>query len=235
MRADRDEPENLQLALAKHPIFGRLKPDAVASFLTAGRLYRYRPNAVIFMQGDPPNEVFFIIKGRVAISSTAAEGQVLLYAFLGPGDLFGELGVLGNMSRSATVEALDDCSIWGVSGKAFVRLVSEEPSVAQILLEALARQVVALNSNTEDLLFLDLKGRVAKRLLGLAGHPPAEASDVDVPGDVSQKQLAHLVGGTRENVSRVLSEFQRRGIVKRDGHHYTLTDVAALRRFAQVE
>jgi CRP/FNR family transcriptional regulator/CRP/FNR family cyclic AMP-dependent transcriptional regulator len=101
----------------------------------------------------------------------------------------------------------------------------------------LARKVVELDNVTEDLLFLDLKGRVAKRLLELIEGSAVTATPdgIMLPWKMSQTQLAALCGGTRENVSRVLSEFQRRGMVERVGRSYVLRDVVALQRLARLQ
>lgn len=228
---------NLRLPLARNPMFAGLSSDVLRPFLEAWRLRRYRTGALIFVQGDTADEVFCVAEGRVTILSTTAHGRNQLYAFVGPGEIFGELGVLGNMPRSATAESLEDCSIWSMSGGAFSKFVSEQPSVARAFLETLARQVVALDAVTEDLLFLDLKGRVAKRLLGLMEESGVAASPdgIVLPWEMSQTQLAALCGGTRENISRVLSELQRRGVVERVGRSYVLRDVVALRRLARLQ
>ncbi|MGH8900624.1 MAG: Crp/Fnr family transcriptional regulator [Egibacteraceae bacterium] len=235
--SDRQPDAGLQLPLARNPMFAGLGPDVLRSFLEAWRLRRYRTGALVFMQGDPADEVFCVAEGRVTIFSTTVQGGSQLYAFVGPGEIFGELGVLGNMPRSATAESLEDCSIWSVSGGVFLKFISEQSLVARAFLEALARHVVELNVVTEDVLFLDLKGRVAKRLLGLMEELAVVASPdgIVLPLQINQTQLAALCGGSRENVSRVLSEFQRRGMIKRIGHSYVLRDVMALRRLARLQ
>jgi CRP/FNR family transcriptional regulator/CRP/FNR family cyclic AMP-dependent transcriptional regulator len=99
---------------------------------------------------------------------------------------------------------------------------------------ALARQIAEHEALVEDLLFLDLKGRVAKRMLGLVSPSLDElpASGVRLPSVVTHADLAALAGGSRENVTRILSEFQRRGFVERDGRRYVLVDIGGLRRLA---
>lgn len=234
---DQQPEESLRLPLARNPMFAAVTPDALTPFLQTWRLRRYRTGALIFVQGDRADEVFCVAQGRVIILSTTVHGRNQLYAFLGPGEIFGDLGVLGNMPRSATAESLEDCSIWSVSSEVFLKFVSEQPSVARALLESLARKVVELDTVTEDLLFLDLKGRVAKRLLELMEGSAVTATPdgIVLPWKMSQTQLAALCGGTRENVSRVLSEFQRRGIVERVGRSYVLRDVVALQRLARLQ
>ena len=110
-----------------------------------------------------------------------------------------------------------------------------EPSAARAVIMALARQVQEHQGFVDDLLFLDLKGRVAKRLLQLV------TTDLDaLPADgvlapaVTQSDLASLCGGSRENVTRILKEFERRGLVQREGHRYRLEKVAGLAKIADL-
>ena len=111
--------------------------------------------------------------------------------------------------------------------------LTDEPAAARGLMRALARQVEANEAFVDDLLFLDLKGRVAKRLLQMA-TPSLD----DLPADgrmipaVTHADLASLCGGSRENVTRVLSEFQRRGLLERDGKRYVLKKVDGLAKIA---
>jgi CRP/FNR family cyclic AMP-dependent transcriptional regulator len=234
-----DQPPDaiLRLPLANNQLFAGLSPEVLEPFLDAWQLRRYRTGALIFVQGDSSDEVFCIAQGRAIILATTVHGRNQLYAFLKPGDIFGELGVLGNMPRAGAAESLEDCSIWAVSGDIFLQFALEQPTVARALLAHLARKVVDLDAITEDLLFLDLKGRVAKRLLELMETSGVTASPngVVLPWKMSQTQLAALCGGTRENVSRVLSEFQRRGLIERVGRSYILRDVMSLRRLAQLQ
>ena len=125
--------------------------------------------------------------------------------------------------------------MWHVDGERFVGFVTSEPAAARQVLAALARQVQEHQAFSDDLLFLDLRGRVAKRLLQM-GTPSLE----DLPPDgtvippVTHADLASLCGGSRENVSRILSDLQRRGVIARDGHRYTLKKVNALARLADL-
>lgn len=231
---DRRPDQRALLALARNPLFAPLNTDNLHSLVARGQLHRYRSRALIVVQGDPADEVFCVVEGRVSVYGTSPDGRQQLYALLNPGELFGELGVLGDMPRSGTVESLEDCTLWGVSGSVFLEFLADHPEVARALMGALARQVVEMDTVVEDLLFLDVKGRIAKRLLALADQSPTEASGegIVLQWELSQTQLASFCGTTRENMSRVLAEFQRRGLVERRGRRYVLRDLQTLRRLA---
>jgi CRP/FNR family cyclic AMP-dependent transcriptional regulator len=223
-----------EVAFAALPLFSGVSPETGAAFAGQGRLHRYRAGTVMFVQGDPPEAVYCILSGRVEITTTAADGRVRLLAMMATGDLLGELAVLGDIPRSGSAICVADTTAWAVDGQRFRRFVHEHPPVALALLSSLSRLVVAQNGLVDDMLFLDLRGRVAKRLLGLAtkssNAPPADGTVID--WGLPQTDLAYLCGGTRANVSRVLAEFGRRQLIQRSGRQYILRDVTTLRRLA---
>lgn len=201
-----------------------------------GNVHHYRSGAFIFLAGDASNDVCCLVDGRIQIESSREDGRTMLRAVLGPGQVFGELGVLAGLPRTGSALALDDCAVWSVGSREFIEFLRDVPSAAHALLRALALQVVEHESVVEDLLFLDLKARVAKRLLALVSTSwdDLPRDGVAVPWNITQNDLASLCGGSRENVNRVLSELAKRGLIERNGHRYLLKDIAGLRRLAHV-
>lgn len=216
------------------PLLQGTSTRAVADLAALGAIRDYRRGTYLFHQHDEAPSVYFLWKGRVEISSTSVTGHRQLHTTLEPPQFFGELGVLGDMHRTATAVALEDTVVCVIPGEAFVDFLSGHPESSRWLLRALARQIAEHEALVEDLLFLDLKGRVAKRLLGLCTPSLDELPDDGsvVPSVVTHADLAALAGGSRENVTRILSELQRRGLVKRDGRRYVLANVQGLRRLA---
>jgi CRP/FNR family transcriptional regulator/CRP/FNR family cyclic AMP-dependent transcriptional regulator len=194
----------------------------------------YRKGTYLFHQQDEAPNLFFLWRGRVEISSTSITGHRQLHTTLEPPQFFGELGVLGDLPRTATAIAVEDTTVGVIRGDDFLTFLAEHPEASRALLRALARQVQAHEALVEDLLFLDLKGRVAKRLLGLVTPSLDEVPEdgAVIPSVVTHADLASLSGGSRENVTRILSDFQRRGLVKRTGRRYALSNVVGLRRLA---
>jgi CRP/FNR family transcriptional regulator/CRP/FNR family cyclic AMP-dependent transcriptional regulator len=208
--------------------------SAVRRLAEHGTVREYRRGTYLFHQHDDAPSVYFLWRGRVEISSTSVTGHRQLHTALEPPQFFGELGVLGELQRTATAVALEDTAVCVIPGEAFVRFLAERPEASRALLRALVRQIAEHEALVEDLLFLDLKGRVAKRLIGLC-TPSLDQLPEDgavIPSAVTHADLAALAGGSRENVTRILSELQRRGFVKRDGRRYVLANVEGLRRLA---
>jgi CRP/FNR family transcriptional regulator/CRP/FNR family cyclic AMP-dependent transcriptional regulator len=173
----------------------------------------------------------------VEISSLSASGHRQLHTTLDRPQFFGELGVLGGMQRTAAALALEESSVWVVPGAAFIDFLAEQPAASRSILRALARQVQSHEAFVEDLLYLDLKGRVAKRLLQLVAPSLDELPEdgAVVPSVVTHADLASLCGGSRENVTRILSDLQRRGFVEREGRRFVLKKISGLARLAGVE
>ncbi|HZD17212.1 MAG TPA: Crp/Fnr family transcriptional regulator [Actinomycetota bacterium] len=223
-------------AMGRTPLFEGAAPRAIARLAERGITRRYRRGTYLFHQGDASPEVFFLIEGRVEISSLSASGHRQLHTTLDRPQFFGELGVLGEMPRTAAALALEESTVWLVTAEEFLDLLAEEPAAARSLLRALARQVTSHEAFVEDLLYLDLKGRVAKRLLQLVAPSLDELPEdgAVVPSVVTHADLASLCGGSRENVTRILSDLQRRGIVERDGRRFVLRRISSLARLAGV-
>jgi CRP/FNR family transcriptional regulator, cyclic AMP receptor protein len=219
--------------MLRTPLLHGVPDDSVAELAAQGRVRDYRKGTYVCHQGDPSEEVFFLVTGRVEISSLASSGARILHATVDVPQFVGELGVLADLPRTAAVLTLEDCAIWVASAGSFLDFLAGEPAAARSMLQALARQVNSNEAFVDDLLFLDLKGRVAKRLLQLVTPSlddlPDSGSLVPV---VTHADLASLCGGSRENVTRVLSEFQRRGVIERDGRRYVLKKVDALAKLA---
>jgi CRP-like cAMP-binding protein len=220
--------------MARTPLFEGASEDTIARLAAQGVLRRFRRGTYLFHQGDDAPDVYFLVSGRVEISSLSSNGHRQLHTTLEVQQFFGELGVLGDQPRSAAALALEDSEVWRAGGPVLLDFLIEEPTAARALLRALARQVLSQEAFVEDLLYLDLKGRVAKRLLQLVSPSLDElpSDGAVVPSIVTHADLASLCGGSRENVTRILSDFQRRGIVERDGKRFVLVKISGLAKLA---
>ena len=227
------DSEQVESAMVATPLLEGVPRDAVGALAEAGRVRLYRKQTYLCHQGDAAEEIFFLLEGRVEISSTSVTGSRVLHATVDVPQFVGELGVLADIDRTASVLTLEDSQVWIAAADEFLGFLAREPLAARSLLRVLARQVQSHEAFVDDLLFLDLKGRVAKRLLQMA-TPSLDNLPTDgkvIPG-VTHADLASLCGGSRENVTRVLSDFQRRGLVERDGKRYVLKKVGSLAKIA---
>jgi CRP/FNR family transcriptional regulator, cyclic AMP receptor protein len=225
------DDERAVRAMRQHRLFADLPEASLQEMVESGSVRTYRARSYVTMQGDPSTEVFMLLEGRLEVSTVSPEARPQLQTVLEPVRLFGELGVLAGTERTASVLCLEDARVWTLDREAFMSLVASQPSMAMGLLTAMARQVASKEAMAEDLVWLDLKGRLAKRLLQLAAARDGDEPPIVPP--ITQADLASLCGATRESVSKTLTSFDRRGFVHREGRSYVLLDTEALRRLAE--
>ena len=227
--------ERVTKAMAGTPMFDGVAIERVGELAALGKTHSFRRGTYLCHQGDEADDVFFLVAGRVEVSSISPAGGRVLHATVDMPQFLGELGVFGSIARSADILTLEETDVWSVPGDTFLDFVTAEPGAARQVLAALARQIQEHQAFADDLLFLDLRGRVAKRLLQMGTPTLAELpADGTVIPPVTHADLASLCGGSRENVSRIVSDLQRRGVIKRDGHRYVLRKVAALAKLADL-
>jgi CRP/FNR family transcriptional regulator, cyclic AMP receptor protein len=198
--------------------------DAVA---TASQLRAFRRGQMVFTRGDPSDTLFVVISGRVKVVVRSADGGELTLTIIQPGGVFGELGLADGGPRSADADALDECQLLLVPLQTVQSICAREPSVAQALLNSTTATLRRLTEAASDLVFLDLPRRVAKVLLSL----PRGGDGVIRPA-LSQEELAHQAGGTRQSINATLRGFERRGWIEVHDRVVTIQQAPALRRFA---
>lgn len=179
----------------------------------------------LFREGDPGDALHVVLDGKVKICRTSADGRENVVAILGPGDLLGELAIFDSQPRGATATAVVDCTLASLPAGSFREWLGEHPGVAVSLLHALAVRLRQTNEAMADLVFADVPGRIAKTLLNLAerfGEPDGDG--VRVSHDLTQEELAQLVGASRETVNKALAEFATRGWLRLDGRAVVLLD-----------
>lgn len=189
---------------------------------------------VLFNEGDQGDKLYVIAEGKIKLGRTSADGRENLLAILGPGEMFGELSLFDPGPRTATATAIAETQILGLSNEQLQQFLSARPHVAGTLLAALARRLRRTNESIADLVFTDVPGRVAKALLDLSrrfGRPVENG--IMVAHDLTQEELAQLVGASRETVNKALADFTARGWLRRDGRAIVILDMARLERRAR--
>jgi len=199
-----------------------LEPIAAAS-----RLRTVRRGQVLFTAGDPSDTVILVISGRVKVVVRSADGAELTLTVVQPGGSLGELSVADGGPRSADAEALEDSRVLLVPNDLIAELSSRVPSVTQALMTSIAATLRRLTEAASDLVFLDLPRRVAKVLLS---QPRRDDGVIELK--MSQEELAHQVGGSRQSVNLALRGFERRGWIEVHDRAVTLRQAEALARFA---
>ena len=174
------------------------------------------------------------LDGKVKLGRTSSDGRENLLAILGPGQMFGELSLFDPGPRSATVTAVTDTTFSSLSHEDLLRWLEGRPAVARGLLAQLAGRLRKANDVVADLVFSDVPGRVAKALLDLADRFGRTADDgVHVHHDLTQEELAQLVGASRETVNKALADFASRGWLRLEPRSVVIMDIERLPRRAR--
>jgi CRP/FNR family cyclic AMP-dependent transcriptional regulator len=216
------------------PLFAVLDDEAAEALKSTMTPVEITRGQVLFHEGDPGDRLYVIVDGKVKLGRTSGDGRENLLAILGPGEMFGELSLFDPGPRNATATAVADTSLIGLGEEGLTSWLAGRPEVARQLLRALARRLRRTNENLADLVFSDVPGRVAKALLDLSerfGRPVEDG--LRVAHDLTQEELAQLVGASRETVNKALADFASRGWLRLEARAVVLLDVERLRRRAR--
>jgi len=219
--------------LRQAPLFSALDDEAASALGASMDETRLRRGDVLFREGDSGDKLYIVTEGKVKLGRTSADGRENLLAILGPGQMFGELSLFDPGPRSATVTAVTDTVFASLSHEDLLRWLDGRPVVARGLLAQIAGRLRKANDVNADLVFSDVPGRVAKALLDLADRFGRTADDgVHVHHDLTQEELAQLVGASRETVNKALADFAARGFLRLEGRAVVILDVERLTRRA---
>jgi CRP/FNR family cyclic AMP-dependent transcriptional regulator len=220
--------------LRQAPLFSALDDEAASALRASMSEQKIRRGEVLFREGDSGDRLYVVADGKIKLGRTSSDGRENLLAILGPGQMFGELSLFDPGPRSATVTAVTDVSLLVLGHDEMVRWLSGRPEVARGLLSQLAGRLRKANDVVADLVFSDVPGRVAKALLDLSARFGRTADDgVHVHHDLTQEELAQLVGASRETVNKALADFAQRGWLRLEPRSVVLLDVERLRRRAR--
>jgi CRP-like cAMP-binding protein len=216
------------------PLFAGIDPETTAGLIDAMAPVRLQRGAVLFREGEPGDRFFIVTSGKMKLGRGVADGRENLLAVLGPGEMIGELTLFDPGPRTATATAVSDAELSALSHAELITWIENNPQVAKHLLQGLAARLRKTNEALADLVFSDVPGRVAKALLDLARRfgRPSEAG-LHVPHDLTQEELAQLVGASRETVNKALADFVSRGWIRLEGRGVVLLDFERLERRAK--
>jgi CRP-like cAMP-binding protein len=189
---------------------------------------------IVFSEGDQGDRLYVVLDGKVKIGHASPDGRENLLGVLGPGEMFGELSLFDPVPRTATATALTECRLMGLGHADLDAWLTGRPALAKALLTALAQRLRRTNEALGDLVFADVPGRVAKALMDLSEKFGAASDDgIHVTHDLTQEELAQLVGASRETVNKALADFAARGWLTLEPRGVTILDADRLARRAR--
>ncbi len=216
------------------PLFAGIDSEAARALVASMTRVDLPRGTALFHEGEPGDRLYVIGAGKVKLGRRSADGRENLLSVLGPGEMFGELSLFDPGPRTATATAVADAQLRELTHDEAIEWIEHHPAVAKHLLSALARRLRRTNEALADLVFSDVPGRVAKALLDLStrfGQPVDDG--MRVAHDLTQEELAQLVGASRETVNKALADFATRGWVRREGRAVVLLDLPRLERRAR--
>ena len=218
--------------LGRVPVFETLAPDDLQRVAQVAVPRRFRAHHVIFREGDASDTCYVVEAGHARAVREHGDGRSIALAHFGPGDIFGELAMFDDESRSATVETLDEVEAIAILGADMRRLLREHPDIAVKLVISLGRRLRETNERLARQSFQTVQSRVAGVLTQLVEQARAEgAADGDVLVVATQAEVAQLAGSSRESASRFLAVLERAGIVSQGRGRLTVHEPEALARY----
>jgi CRP/FNR family transcriptional regulator, cyclic AMP receptor protein len=212
-------------------LFAELPPVQVAELARLAQRRTYRRGETIFHKGDPGTSLYLITSGQVKIVLPSETGEEAVIAVLMAGDLFGELALFDSLPRSATMVTVENTEVLLLRRDDFLGLVNHNPEIAIALLSVLSRRLRATDEMIEDAMFLDVPGRLAKRLLALAErHGTRTEHGLEIALKLTQQDLAAMVGATRESVNKHLGWMRDHRLIRLDRQRIILLRPDELRK-----
>jgi CRP/FNR family transcriptional regulator/CRP/FNR family cyclic AMP-dependent transcriptional regulator len=206
-------------------LFTGFGPEQVALFESESQRRSFKRGDVVFHKGDPGETMYLIAEGQVKVVLPSDSGDEALLEVLDPGDFFGELSLLDGQPRSATIVATEPTET------VVLKAIRSNPEVAIHLLQALCQRLRETDEFVSDTVFLDVPGRVAKKLLELADAYGERTPRGTVIGlRLTQQELARMVGATRESVNKHLGAYRARGIIDVDRQRFVIVKRDELQR-----
>jgi CRP/FNR family cyclic AMP-dependent transcriptional regulator len=200
-------------------------PTRLSTELFAGaKMVRLPANKVLFRAGDSGDGCYRIDDGLLKVTMVSDSGAERILAFLGRGAIVGELSVIDGLPRSATVTTVHNAAMSCLSRTEFEAFAEKHPELYKSLVKLLAKRLRETDTTVAAGSFLSLKGRMARTLLDLAEHFGQEIAPgrIVIRHKIRQADLAAMAGIARENVTRILSDWERRKVMSRLSGCYCL-------------
>lgn len=226
--------EPIHQILSRAGIFQGVDPTAVENLIRDLETVRFARGEVIFEEHEPGDRLYIIISGKVKLARQAPDGRENLLTVFGPSDMFGELSIFDPGPRTSSAICVTEVHAATMNSDQLREWIATFPEISEQLLRVLSRRLRRTNTALADLIFTDVPGRVAKTILQLAnrfGTP--EGAALRVSHDLTQEEIAQLVGASRETVNKALALFSHRGWLRLEGKSILIMDTEHLARRAR--
>lgn len=200
--------------LARHFLFAGLEADLLRRLAGLSETMTLARGDVLFYQGDEGDALYGIFDGSIRISLTSPDGKEFTINLMENGDVFGEIALLDGLSRTADARAGRDSSLMRIPRRAFLDLMDQEPRLMRHVIDMLCERIRVTTGEMTDVAFLDLRARLAKRLLDLSlSHGVEDGAGIRIGLTLTQTDVAQMLGVTREAVNKQIQTLVRGGLI----------------------
>ena len=225
------QTESEAVYLKQVPLFAGLADEDIRELMAVAKRRTFRSGEVIFHREDPGQVLYVIKEGKVKISLISPDGQEISLVVFGKGECFGEFAILDGLPRSADAIAMEKVECYTLQRSDFHKAIMRNPKIAIQVMEVLSKRLRSTDQMVEDLIFLDVYGRVAKKLLELADtHGTKVENGIRIDVRLTQQELASMVGSSRESVNKVMGYITDKNFISTDKHKITLHRITDLKR-----
>lgn len=208
----RREPLDRAAILRAHPFFKGLDPRIVDELGPRAITRTIRKGAVLFRKGDLGSSLYVLVSGAMRVDAPSEGGRSAVFNLILPGEIFGEIAALDGGIRTADVVAVEKSEVMVIEKREAVPVLQRHPALALRFIEILCGRVRRTSEQVEDIVFLDLAGRLAKALLFL--HQKAAAESPQAKIRVTQREISQMVGASRESTNKQLRQWERKKLLR---------------------
>lgn len=226
---DRQELRGRIRRLPNDRLLSAFDEDALEDLLDGSTFHEAARGAILIDQGDDSRFAIFPLSGSLKISMVTVDGIEIILGYAGPGEILGEVGLIEEGLRTATITAAEPSTYLKIPQRAFAQVAERHPAAMWQMLRVMAQRLRTTNATVESDRSFSMAGRLARAMIRLVR--PDSQGDLSV--SISQTDLGAMAGLSRENVNRQLSQWRREGIVSREGTRFRICDLELLRDLAE--
>jgi CRP/FNR family cyclic AMP-dependent transcriptional regulator len=207
------------------PLFASFPEDQLRMLTTVVTRRALPRSTTVMASGDPTDSLYIVLSGRLKVMMSDAEGKEVILSILTAGEFFGEMGLIDDAPRSASVVSIEACELLSIAKRDFKKCLAENFEMAQAVMRGLVRRLRDADRKIGSLALLDVYGRVARLLLDMAENVDGEKI---VTKRLPKQDIAKMIGASREMVSRVMKDLQMGGYIEVRGSNIVLRDTIML-------
>ncbi len=207
------------------PLFSSLPDEQLRMLIPVVARKAVARSTSVITGGDTTDSLYIVISGRLKVMMSDAEGKEVILTILGPGEYFGEMGLIDDAPRSASVIAIEACELLYISKRDFKKCLADNADMAMAVMRGLVRRLREADRKIGSLALLDVYGRVARLLLDMSETVDGEKI---VTKPLPKQDIAKMIGASREMVSRVMKDLQMGGFIEMRGSNIVVRDTIVL-------